>query len=370
MSRRGRRNIVVGLVGVLTIVSFFLVRTLYQSNYFATLSPSFDGTCTSLPSPPGPEDIELDRRSGIAYVSSTDRRAAIVSGFESGEGDIFVLDMSAPEEGFMALNASAGSSLEHFLPHGISLYRDEVGRTTLMAVNHPTLGENTIEIFDLFEEEVEGAVVRQLVHRRTVSGDLIISPNDVLAIGHDQFYATNDHGSRSGLGSLLEDYLRLDRSSVIYFDGESTTVAAKGLTYANGIAMSEDGSQVVVAETTDSTVRFYTRDLESGDLSLVDKVEVHTGVDNVDRAADGSYWIGSHAQLLKFVGHAADKTVLSPSHVIRVVPTENGAGGKVEQIYLNLGDEISGASVAVEHNGQMLIGQVFDPHVLLCNLPN
>ena len=47
---------------------------------------------------------------------------------------------------------------------------------------------------------------------------------------------------------------------------------------------------------------------------------------------------------------------------------ENGNGGHVEQIYLNLGEQISGSSVAVEYNDRFFVGQVFDGTVLICDL--
>jgi arylesterase/paraoxonase len=368
MSGNKKRNVVLGVIGLLTLISFFVVRTLYASNTFATLSPAFAGTCQRVASPPGPEDIDLDRSTGIAYVSATDRRA-IFSGEAGAPGDIFYLDLNNVALGFVDLGARHSEGLSGFNPHGISLYRGDDGRVTLMVVNHPNANLDTVEIFDLYEEAVDGVMVRQLVHRRTVTGELLISPNDLVAVGHDRFYATNDHGSKGGFGRTMEDYLRLNKSSVTYFDGDELSIVADGLTYANGITVSEDGSLVLVTETTDSSVRWYGRDIESGALTFTDKINVRTGVDNIDRAADGTYWIGAHAQVLKFSGHAGDATKLSPSHVIRLVPSDDGQGGQVEQIYLDLGDEISGSSVAVEHNGQMLIGQVFDDHILLCDLP-
>jgi arylesterase/paraoxonase len=367
MSGTAKRNIVLGIVGVIVLISFFVVRTLYAANTFATLSPAFEGTCERVSSPPGPEDIAVDRSTGIAYVSSTDRWA-ISAGAASAPGDIFYLDLNNASFGFVDMGARHSKELEGFNPHGISLYRSD-GRVTLMAVNHPDESLNTVEVFDIYDEAVDGLTVRQLVHRRTVAGDLLISPNDLVAVGHDQFYVTNDHGSTGKLGRTMEDYLRLNKSSVAYFDGEALSIAAEGLTYANGITVSEDGLQVLVTETTDSSVRWYRRDIESGALTFTDKINVRTGVDNIDRAADGSYWIGAHAQMLKIAAHAADAAKLSPSHVIRLVPRDDGQGGQVEQIYLDLGDEISGSSVAVEHNGQMLVGQVFDDYILLCDLP-
>ena len=43
----------------------------------------------------------------------------------------------------------------------------------------------TIEIFLLQDD--------QLVHQKTVSDPALVSPNDLVAVGPEQFYVTNDH---------------------------------------------------------------------------------------------------------------------------------------------------------------------------------
>ncbi|TNE36022.1 MAG: hypothetical protein EP347_12050 [Alphaproteobacteria bacterium] len=367
MSRGARRNAVLGVVGVLTLVSFFVVRTLYRVNGFATLSPEAPGQCTRIAAPAGPEDMQLDARSGLVYLSSTDRRA-LVNGTDDADGDIYLFDPAAPEKGFMPLGLAAQLEGRHFYPHGISLYRDEVGRTTLMVINHPSETENRIEIFDLFEEEIGGALVRQVAFRRSVDDPLIHAPNDLQAVGHDAFYVSNDHGPGGAFMRALDDYVPLSRGTLVYFDGETAEVAADGFSYANGVAISADGRELVVGETTGMSLTFFARDGESGALTLKEKLPLYTGVDNIDRAVDGSYWVGAHPQLLKFGPHAKDPANVSPSHVLKVKPGPEGRGGAVEQIYLGLGDEISGSSVAIEAAGKVFIGQVFDPFLLVCGL--
>ena len=359
---------------LLLLLSAFVVRTLLKANFFATLQPEFAGTCRAMASPPGPEDLAIDRATGTLYLSSYDRRSTWGGQDSDVNGGIYSLDLHDPLAGFVLMSdpvtASGGSGpIAPFRPHGISLFVSESGTKTLMAVSHPGDGLNTIEIFDLYEEELEGMTVRQLVHRESVSDSALVSPNDVVAIDGQRFYATNDHGSTSDFGKTLEDFLCQDKSNVIYFDGQEARVVAEALRYANGINVSADGGTLSVAETTGQSVRFYDRDLASGGLILSDKVDVATGVDNIDVAPDGALWVAGHPQPLKFLGHSKDKANLSPSHIIHIERNEDGIGGKVDQIYLNLGEEISGSSVAVVYRNQMFIGQVFDDHILICDLP-
>jgi hypothetical protein len=40
----------------------------------------------------------------------------------------------------------------------------------------------------------------------------------------------------------------------------------------------------------------------------------------------------------------------------------------VDRLYLDLGDELSGSSVAASHKGELLIGSVFEERLLRCKL--
>ena len=114
-----------------------------------------------------------------------------------------------------------------FHPHGISVYEDPDGKIFLAVVNHHSGGLfNSSEghSIELFRYEVDS-----LFHIRSVSGPLMISPNDIVLINKDQFYVTNDHGSSSGLMQTLEEYLQLRRCNALFYDGKKFSVAASGL---------------------------------------------------------------------------------------------------------------------------------------------
>ena len=99
-----------------------------------------------------------------------------------------------------------------------------------------------------------------------IQSDKLISPNDVAAVGKERFYVTNDHGSRTPFGVTLENYLMLPRADVLYFDGSVFKEVAAGLVFANGIAVSNDGNHVYVAELTARRIQTFGRDLFSGKL--------------------------------------------------------------------------------------------------------
>jgi arylesterase/paraoxonase len=213
-----------------------------------------------------------------------------------------------------------------------------------------------VEIFEIADSA--------LVHRESIAGSLLLSPNDLVAVGPRSFYATNDHGSRSEFGRLLEDYLRLPRANVVYFDGSRFSVAADGLRYANGINVSPDGFTLYVAATTDFGVHVYSRDPLSGLLTKISTITTKTAVDNIEIDGDGNLWVTAHPKLLTFVKHSKDARRRSPSQILKITPT--GASYQIDEIFLDDGRWISGSSVGAVFKNKRLIGSVFEPHILLC----
>ena len=56
-----------------------------------------------------------------------------------------------------------------------------------------------------------------LTHLESVSFAEMHSPNDVVAVGPRQFYATNDRRHEQGIIAQLEAYLALPLTNVVYF---------------------------------------------------------------------------------------------------------------------------------------------------------
>jgi arylesterase/paraoxonase len=125
---------------------------------------------------------------------------------------------------------------------------------------------------------------------------------------------------------------------------------------------------IYIAETLGFTVRFFDRDAATGALKERDHLYLGTGLDNIDVDAAGTLWIAAHPHMLDFLAHAGDPAKLSPSQVLRVSPP-GAEKREARQVYLGLGSEISGSSVAAVHQGRMLIGAVFEPKYLNCAAP-
>jgi arylesterase/paraoxonase len=329
----------------------WLVDTLHAAGYWREIEPHFSGSCRAVGGMPGPEDLTIHPRTGIAYVSSTDRRA--VADGRPARGAIFGLDLAATAPAPVNLTPDADPD---FAPHGLSLWVAPDGNDRLFVINHQD-GRHTIEEFEIRAE--------RLAHVRTLSDPLLRSPNDLVAVGPDRVYVTNDHRWPRGVMRTLEEWLRLPASDVIEWDGRSFRVAATGIRLSNGINASRDGGTVFVASPTGREVRAYARDAESGALALRERIDLGTAPDNVEVDDDGALWVGAHPKLLALVAHGKGAPEHSPSQVVRASPRPGG-GWAVEEVFLDPGERQCASSVAAVRGDRLLIGGIFEDHVLDC----
>jgi len=347
---------IIWAVVILTVVLLaagWIAHVLGALGVFKTIAPHFAGECTAITGVVGPEDITIHPVTGVAYISSADWRAAVQG--KPANGAIYAYDLKAQTPQPLNLTPDASA---WFHPHGISLYIDKSGQDALFVVNHQK-GKNSIEIYDLKDG--------RLSHRKTISDPMLISPNDVVAVGRNRFYVSNDHRFGVGFMQTLEDFLQLKLSGVVYYNGSRFIEAAAGIGYANGINVSADGKILYLCSVTEGVLHSYNRDLASGKLTPRQEIELGTGLDNIEVDPAGGLWIGAHPQLLKFLQHAKDASKLSPSQVLHLIPLADG-GYDIQEIYLNKGEEISASSVAAAYGERLLIGAVFDPKFLDCRV--
>ncbi len=71
-----------------------------------------------------------------------------------------------------------------------------------------------------------------------------VSVNDIVAVGTESFYATNDHYFTNGILKLVEQFLSLPWCDVVYYSPQTVQVVAGGFPSANGINISPDKRQV------------------------------------------------------------------------------------------------------------------------------
>jgi arylesterase/paraoxonase len=355
------KTIILIIVILILLIALFAVKTLWNAGQFRRIRPFSAYNCEQVKGFPGPEDIVIDRDSGTALISFTDRRAAIAG--KAHSAGIISYSLDSPGAKPVQVKTDFKGA---FTPHGIHLYHAPDGAKLLFAVNmgqdshfFESTGASTVEIFRYRDG--------MLYHRETIRGAELSSPNDILAVGPRQFYVSIDHGAASAMGKKFESYLQLPISYILYYDGTKFKKAAGGIAYANGIALSPDGATLYVAATVGRKVHVYARNAQTGELTEKGTIPLATGVDNLDTDSDGSIWAGCHAKLLSFVAHSKDPGALSPSEVVRIRPREKGEYD-VGRVYLNDGSELSGSSAAAAWKNRLLVGAVYDERFLDCTL--
>lgn len=349
MKRTLRRVALIVLFAVLVWGVFFLK----ASGVFLTLEPKAAGVCTTLSDGGivGVEDLTIDPETHFAYLAGYDRCAALDG--KPVRGAIWGYNLKNQTR---VTDLTATALPEGFHPHGISLYRGPDGRKTLFVINHANQ-RHSIELFD-----IAGTTLK---HRRTVTGPQLVSPNDVVGVGTDAFYVTNDHRYPDGVMRLAEDLLRLPLTTVEFHDGRQFTTALSGLGGSNGINVSADGRSLYVSAASELTVHVYDRDPQTNLLKKRTALAVPGLADNIEVLANGDLLLGVHSKLFDLLAHFADPSARSPSHIMRL--KADGKGGFAPQtIYYNLGEEISGASVGASIDKRLLIGSIFEPKILDC----
>jgi len=332
------------------VMGYFTGSTLYYAGVFKNLR--FHSELSDVyiyDDMAGTEDFALIQDKGLLFISVTDRWKIAFQQDSDSDG-IYLMDLNSGKLPVLLQNNYQGE----FHPHGIS-YFHQSGADFLFAVNHNKQGD-FVELFQFVDN--------RLKHLRTFESELMCCPNDLVAVGLDKFYVTNDHGlGKDGIMRMFEDYLRIAESSVLYFDGSRYQKVYEDLNYANGIAVSGDGKTLYVTETTGGKLSVLNRNIETGLLHLKFARQINTGPDNITLDRDGNLWIAAHPKLLDFVAHSKNPKNISPSQILKLTP-KGKDDFEVEEVYMNSGEEISGTSTAIRYQNKIYVGVVFEKKLL------
>jgi arylesterase / paraoxonase len=340
---------------ILVSLGIYVFSTLNQSGYFKTIENHFVGTSQVIEGIVGTEDITIDQKTGIAFLSSEDRMSGKL-GRPPQQGGIFAMNLndSIPKPKLLTLN----SLPIDFHPHGISLYNSPNGKKILFVVNHRNSG-NYIEKFEYKNDS--------LIHLESIKKELLISPNDIVAVGENAFYFTNDHDEKLSTWRSIKDVLKVGMGNVCYYkDGKMTKTNIENILYANGINVSLEGKTLYMASTSSNKLLLYDIAKSPETPILLKEIDTHSGVDNIELDTDGNLWIGCHPQALKFLSHAADFNKISPSEIIKL--TKVGEEYLQKSIYMNDGTQISASSVGAVYKKKILIGPVFQNKIVLAKM--
>ncbi|XP_060104514.1 serum paraoxonase/arylesterase 2-like [Heteronotia binoei] len=304
----------------------------------------------------GSEDIEI-LPNGLAFISSGLKYPGLPSFTLDKRGEILLMDLNEQNPQPVELRISRGFDLASFNPHGISTYVGDDDSVYLFVVNHPQY-KSTVELFKYTEED------NSLVHLKTIKHELLGSVNDIVALSPDSFYATNDHYFTGLPLMLLEMFLGLSWTNVIYYSPKEVREVASGFYSANGINISPDGQYVYVADLMDHNIHVLQKHANFS-LTPLKVLQLDTLIDNISvDPYTGDIWVGCHINGLKIFYY--DPENLPGSEVLRI---QNILSEKptVSQVYVDDGSVIQGSSVATVYGKKLLIGTVFH-RALSCEL--
>lgn len=346
------------LAAVFTILVIFVIFTLYKANVFKSYKTSPNDQASVIEGPPGLEDITFDQESGVAFISSQDRRT-MENGQFVNQGGVYAFSIISGDEKFINMTENFKSK-NGFYPHGISLFTADDSTKTLFVINHSREG-HVIERF-LIEDN-------KAIHLQSITSPAFLNPNDIHAISPTEFYLTNDHNVSPKFVRVVTDFLKIGTGTVVYHDGDKGSIVAEGIPYANGIHTSKDGKKLFVASTNVNELLVY----NINDDKTLEEEAVHdtgVGVDNIELDDAGNLYIGCHPQLLKFLGHSKDSTKLSPTVILKITYNEASKSFNQEIIYTDDGSNLSGGSVAApftKPNGEevILLGSVFERKMMI-----
>ncbi|KAM6909679.1 uncharacterized protein FYW49_011694 [Xenentodon cancila] len=301
----------------------------------------------------GSEDITIIGN-GLAFISTGLKYPGLPT-TNDYPGKIFFLDLHDPRLKPVELRMPRNFDLDLFNPHGISAYTDPSdNRVYLFVVNHPQY-KSQVEVFEYVTDTFS------LVHLKTIKHELLHSVNDIVAVGTESFYATNDHYFSHELFKMLELLLLQPWTNVVYYSPEEVKVVSEGYYMANGINMSPDTRHLYVVDVFDHNVHVLKRE-EDNTVTSVKSVDVGSLCDNVEvDPGTGDLWLGCHTNGRKLF--MFDPKDPPGSEVIRIQNIHSDQP-VVTQVYLDDGDVIIGSSVATTYGGKLLIGSVF--HKAVC----
>ncbi len=293
---------------------------------------------------PGPEDFVYDQKNKRLIISSLERRTW------SKTGEIYSFDIHTHK---VRLLKRTGEPKGFYLrPHGISLTRNKKLDLLLYVISHnqktkDDLPKETVVIYKL--------VNNTLQFIRFYRDSLLHSPNDLFALPSGEIYLTND---RKNNQSFLETFLLIKNGNLVFYNNNHWRKIVAKVGFANGIHVND--RHIFLSSTYDDLVYHY-KLKDDRKLKLIHQYSI-SAPDNIQMNDKNEIIVVSHLNPILFLLHANDPSNYSPSLVYKIDTVKN----KKEIIYANSGQEISGASAALEIDNTLYIAQSLGNFLLVC----
>jgi len=338
------------LLALVVLIGLYAAYILNSTGFFRTVeNTNTEAILQSIPLL-GTEDMTVSQDGGFLLISAT-KRGVQFADVDHQDG-LYFMDLT--EEGSVP-NLISGQLEKAFHPHGIDMIRLDSLRHRVFVINHAD-EVNSVEVFTLYNRD-------SLVHEETLQDQAMFSPNDIVALGANEFYFTNDKNATSTWGKFQENYLGKAACKITHYDGQNYRTVAEGLAYANGINYDAERGLMYIAGSRGFVVNVYQRE-ESGDLRLLQEIPCETGVDNIELDTNGDLWIGCHPNLMAFKSYSQGKKEKAPSEIIKLVYGDDG-NYTIEPFFIDDGTNVSASSTAAIYQDKVFVGNVMDDHFLV-----
>jgi len=320
----------------------------YTFHQFEDFDGAGDMACTPVVGISGAADLEAFPEENIVFMSSYDERA------DAERGQIIRFDLDNPLDDTSWRDRTGGRPLL-FRPGGIDLYQERLPSGLLLrrlfVVNHE--GPEVL-IFNILND---GRL--ELVER--FGDERLTSPNDVVATGPKSFYVSNDTASgRQSVRGKADFLFGIPTGEILHFDGTDWEVSVEGLKFPNGLALSDEGDVLYVAEMRAEAIRMFDRDPTTKILEGNQRVALGSFPNNLSVDAEGRLLVGAIPQPFAYEAFSENLREVAPSQVLRV------NGGSKEVLYQDGGRELSAATVAAPVGNKTLVGTGGDDRFLIC----
>jgi hypothetical protein len=300
-----------------------------------TLPKSFQTEGEIIATGPGPEDMVLDTSSETAriLISCNQRR--------KGEAHYGEINAYYAQTGKVEVLKRLNEPVElDFQPHGIDLVRVQ-DSLILLVVNHDhKANQNSVLRYMLKENS--------LYFLNKIVDPLIVSPNAVTGFSDGTLLISND---AKKAGSIWEPLLKLKRAQIIYWNGNTCSVASQKYCYSNGIT--NRNGKVYLASTLQNKIWQF--DFKDGKMLNREVIAKLKGPDNL-RFDGENLLVACHLRLLAFLKHAKDSINYSPTTVYSINPSAK----KCQVIYYDSGKQLSAGATGLVYKGYLYVGGVFD----------
>ncbi|MEM9705356.1 MAG: hypothetical protein AAF850_04690 [Pseudomonadota bacterium] len=345
------------IVVIAASVAAFISERLDTLNFFDDVQASFSDACTPVRGAIAPGVIHIDRLTRRAFIGALEQG-------KSRRGVIYSASLDDPLDAAGWQDQTGGAPVR-FSPRAIDLFRS---RDAAARADEPTGG--VLFVANIAAKTIDAFTVNgasALEYRESYVERRLTAPVGVAAVGGNAFYAVVDPGAANGAWS---HNIVAPRSTgfVLHFNGVAWREAARGLKRPSGIALSEDGAQVFVAEAGLRAIRIFDRSLETGNLTLQSVVDLDAEPFSIKRAGADEFWIAAWPKPLAVSALEGDRADVAPS-AIYVLKLNTEGVFEATPVLADTGAALSGATATARLGDRLLIGAPFADKYLTCRVP-